>query len=146
MVAILLTRDHFSIIFTSSKKLQEAVSHLAYLLAVTMVLNSVQPVISGFTPLFLFFTAYFNLHHCAAYLNVLKVSPYLDFFCRCCRRGWMASISCLYKLGLLLSFWATTWIFSWLLCKIRRDGRTFTSHRFCLVELHFQQLAVRMIN
>ncbi|KAI6696347.1 hypothetical protein NL676_016466 [Syzygium grande] len=47
MVAILLTRDHFSIIFTSSKKLQEAVSHLAYLLAVTMVLNSVQPVISG---------------------------------------------------------------------------------------------------
>ncbi|KAK3447161.1 protein DETOXIFICATION 35 [Eucalyptus grandis] len=47
MAAILLTRDHFSIIFTSSKRLQEAVSHLAYLLAVTMVLNSVQPVISG---------------------------------------------------------------------------------------------------
>ncbi|KAK1266181.1 Protein TRANSPARENT TESTA 12 [Acorus gramineus] len=47
MAAILITRNYFAVIFTSSKDLQRAVSHIAYLLAVTMVLNSVQPVISG---------------------------------------------------------------------------------------------------
>ncbi|XP_043691399.1 protein DETOXIFICATION 35-like [Telopea speciosissima] len=47
MAAILVTKDYFAIIFTSSKELQLAVSRLAYLLGVTMVLNSIQPVISG---------------------------------------------------------------------------------------------------
>ncbi|KAL5718620.1 Protein DETOXIFICATION 34 [Ranunculus cassubicifolius] len=47
MILILVTKDDFSIIFTSSKDLQNAVSKLAPLLGVTMVLNSVQPVISG---------------------------------------------------------------------------------------------------
>lgn len=46
-VAIMTTRNHFAIIFTDSKEMQKAVAHLAYLLAITMVLNSVQPVISG---------------------------------------------------------------------------------------------------
>ncbi|XP_042479346.1 protein DETOXIFICATION 35-like [Macadamia integrifolia] len=47
MVLILITKDYFAVIFTSSKELQQAVSRLAYLLGVTMVLNSIQPVISG---------------------------------------------------------------------------------------------------
>uniref|UniRef100_A0A803LMB3 Protein DETOXIFICATION n=1 Tax=Chenopodium quinoa TaxID=63459 RepID=A0A803LMB3_CHEQI len=47
MVLILVTRDYFSIIYTDSKELQQAVSKLAWLLGVTMVLNSIQPVISG---------------------------------------------------------------------------------------------------
>ncbi|KAF1860824.1 hypothetical protein Lal_00000238 [Lupinus albus] len=47
MAVILITRDYFAIIFTSSKTVQDAVSKLGCLLAVTMVLNSVQPVISG---------------------------------------------------------------------------------------------------
>ncbi|CAN1264595.1 Protein DETOXIFICATION 35 [Linum perenne] len=47
MVAVLITKDYFSIIFTSSQDLQMAVSKLAFLLGITMVLNSVQPVISG---------------------------------------------------------------------------------------------------
>ncbi|VVA92651.1 unnamed protein product [Arabis nemorensis] len=47
MVAIIIGRDHFAIIFTNSEVLQHAVSKLAYLLGITMVLNSVQPVISG---------------------------------------------------------------------------------------------------
>ncbi|KAK9094762.1 hypothetical protein Scep_026231 [Stephania cephalantha] len=47
MAVILISRDHFAVIFTNSKDLQKAVAHLAYLLGVTMVLNSVQPVISG---------------------------------------------------------------------------------------------------
>ncbi|GFP91497.1 protein transparent testa 12 [Phtheirospermum japonicum] len=47
MVIIIATKDHFAIIFTNSDKMQKAVAELAYLLAVTMVLNSIQPVISG---------------------------------------------------------------------------------------------------
>ncbi|MBA0557598.1 hypothetical protein Gohar_010305 [Gossypium harknessii] len=47
MVLLVITRDHFAVIFTSSEEMQRAVAHLAYLLGVTMVLNSVQPVISG---------------------------------------------------------------------------------------------------
>ncbi|KAK1574950.1 hypothetical protein Q3G72_001282 [Acer saccharum] len=47
MAVILLTRNQFAVIFTNSKELQTAVAKLAYLLGITMVLNSVQPVISG---------------------------------------------------------------------------------------------------
>lgn len=51
MIVVLVTRNHLSIIFTDSKDMQRAVAHLSGLLGITMVLNSVQPVISG-TPLF----------------------------------------------------------------------------------------------
>ncbi|KNA12406.1 hypothetical protein SOVF_126240 [Spinacia oleracea] len=47
MALILVSRDYFAVIFTDSEELQQAVSKLAWLLGVTMVLNSVQPVISG---------------------------------------------------------------------------------------------------
>uniref|UniRef100_A0A5B7BZM1 Protein DETOXIFICATION n=1 Tax=Davidia involucrata TaxID=16924 RepID=A0A5B7BZM1_DAVIN len=47
MVLVIVARNYFPIIFTSSKELQRAASRLAYLLGFTMVLNSVQPVISG---------------------------------------------------------------------------------------------------
>ncbi|KAL2227057.1 protein DETOXIFICATION 35 [Sesamum indicum] len=47
MIIVLATRNHFSIIFTDSKDMQQAVAHLSGLLGITMVLNSVQPVISG---------------------------------------------------------------------------------------------------
>lgn len=44
---ILITKDHFAVIFTDSKDMQKAVSKLASLLGITMILNSVQPVLSG---------------------------------------------------------------------------------------------------
>ncbi|GAB2217358.1 hypothetical protein Drorol1_Dr00000533 [Drosera rotundifolia] len=47
MLVVMITKNHFAVIFTESKEMQAAVSHLAYLLGITMVLNSVQPVISG---------------------------------------------------------------------------------------------------
>ena len=47
MVVVLLARDYIAFIFTSNKEMQEAVSNLAFLLGVTMLLNSVQPVVSG---------------------------------------------------------------------------------------------------
>lgn len=55
MVVILLSKDHFAVIFTSSKDVQRAVSKLAFLLSVTMVFNSVQPVISGLANMCNFF-------------------------------------------------------------------------------------------
>ena len=47
MIIILIARDKLAIIYTSDDELQQAVSRLAYLLGVTMLLNSVQQVISG---------------------------------------------------------------------------------------------------
>ncbi|XP_022147464.1 protein DETOXIFICATION 34-like [Momordica charantia] len=44
---VVATKDYFSLIFTDSERMQQAVSHLAFLLGATMLLNSVQPVISG---------------------------------------------------------------------------------------------------
>nr|GMC94476.1 protein DETOXIFICATION 35-like [Ipomoea batatas] len=50
-VIVLATRNHMAIIFTDSKEMQQAVAKLAGLLGITMVLNSVQPVISGINTL-----------------------------------------------------------------------------------------------
>ncbi|XP_014511104.1 protein DETOXIFICATION 35 [Vigna radiata var. radiata] len=47
MAVILATKDYYAVIFTNSPVLQKAVSKLGFFLAITMVLNSVQPVISG---------------------------------------------------------------------------------------------------
>lgn len=47
MGVLMATKNSFAVIFTDTKEMQEAVGKLAYLLGITMVLNSVQPVISG---------------------------------------------------------------------------------------------------
>ncbi|VFQ66760.1 unnamed protein product [Cuscuta campestris] len=47
MTIVIAARDHFAVFFTDSLRMQKAVSNLAYLLGATMLLNSVQPVISG---------------------------------------------------------------------------------------------------
>lgn len=47
MAVVMATKNHFAVIFTDTKEMQQAVGKLAYLLGITMVLNSVQPVISG---------------------------------------------------------------------------------------------------
>lgn len=57
MAIVIVAKDHFAVFFTDSVKMQKAVSNLAYLLAATMLLNSVQPVISG--TLFFFFFFFF---------------------------------------------------------------------------------------
>lgn len=50
MCIILMTKNYFAVVFTDSKEMRKAVSRLAYLLGITLVLNSVQPVISGMIP------------------------------------------------------------------------------------------------
>ncbi|KAM5575532.1 protein DETOXIFICATION 27 [Rosa sericea] len=46
-VLIIALHDKFAYIFTSSTTVLQAVDHLSYLLAVTILLNGVQPVLSG---------------------------------------------------------------------------------------------------
>ncbi|KAH9324803.1 hypothetical protein KI387_004981, partial [Taxus chinensis] len=47
MGIILATKDVFAVLFTDSKVVMKTVANMAMLLGVTMVLNSVQPVLSG---------------------------------------------------------------------------------------------------
>ncbi|XP_022887086.1 protein DETOXIFICATION 35-like [Olea europaea var. sylvestris] len=47
MIIVLASRNHFAIIFTHSEPMQRAVARLSVFLGVTMLLNGVQPVISG---------------------------------------------------------------------------------------------------
>ncbi|GLJ41651.1 hypothetical protein SUGI_0862020 [Cryptomeria japonica] len=47
MGIILATKNEFAVLFINSKVVMETVSNMAMLLGVTMVLNSVQPVLSG---------------------------------------------------------------------------------------------------
>lgn len=47
MALILITRDNFPYLFTSSSDVAKEVSKLATLLGITMLLNSLQPVLSG---------------------------------------------------------------------------------------------------
>ncbi|KAL6533214.1 Protein DETOXIFICATION 35 [Orobanche minor] len=47
MIIVLATRNHFSIIFSDSEDMRRAVAQLSGFLGITMLLNSIQPVISG---------------------------------------------------------------------------------------------------
>ncbi|PIN26440.1 putative membrane protein, predicted efflux pump [Handroanthus impetiginosus] len=47
MIVVVATRNYFAIIFTDSENMRRAVAHLSGLLGITMLLNSIQPVISG---------------------------------------------------------------------------------------------------
>ena len=46
-VLIMIFHDEFALMFTSSSDVLETVNKLSFLLAVTILLNSVQPVLSG---------------------------------------------------------------------------------------------------
>ncbi|CAK7337341.1 unnamed protein product [Dovyalis caffra] len=47
MAVVLIAKDYFAYLYTSSEVMRVAASKLAFILGITMVLNSVQPVISG---------------------------------------------------------------------------------------------------
>lgn len=52
MVVVLATRDYFPHLFTNSEAVAKEATRLAILLALTVVLNSVQPVLSGYCKIF----------------------------------------------------------------------------------------------
>ncbi|PIN05160.1 putative membrane protein, predicted efflux pump [Handroanthus impetiginosus] len=47
MIVVVATRNYFAMVFTNSENMRHAVAHLSGLLGITMLLNSIQPVISG---------------------------------------------------------------------------------------------------
>lgn len=47
LAVVLATRDYFPYLFTNSEAVAEETTHLALLLGVTVLLNSLQPVLSG---------------------------------------------------------------------------------------------------
>jgi MATE family multidrug resistance protein len=53
---VMCLRDRISYLFTSGEAVANAVSDLCPLLAVTLILNGIQPVLTGNFLLFLFFT------------------------------------------------------------------------------------------
>ncbi|XP_073286147.1 protein DETOXIFICATION 35-like [Primulina huaijiensis] len=112
MIIILLTRNHFSIIFTNSKDMKRAVAHPEGNLAITMVLNSVQPVISGvavgggWQPL----VAYINL--ACYYIFGLPLGYVLGYMTNMGVKGlWVGMIAgtALQTLLLLLVLYTTNW-------------------------------------
>ncbi|KAL0464823.1 UNVERIFIED_CONTAM: protein DETOXIFICATION 34 [Sesamum latifolium] len=112
MVAIMATKDHFAALFTSSEQMQKAVSNLAYLLAITMVLNSVQPVISGVAVGggWQGLVAYINLT--CYYIIGLPVGFLLGYKTRLGVQGiWMGMIfgTFLQTVILLIIVWKTNW-------------------------------------
>ncbi|WOL11046.1 hypothetical protein Cni_G19807 [Canna indica] len=83
MAIILATRNSFIIIFTSDKNMQQAVARIAYLLSITMVLNSIQPVISGATMCCI----------CEVYLKTEKLKmPINENEQKCCVSLWTKNV------------------------------------------------------
>ncbi|KAL0284514.1 UNVERIFIED_CONTAM: protein DETOXIFICATION 34 [Sesamum calycinum] len=112
MVATMATKDHFAALFTSSEQMQKAVSNLAYLLAITMVLNSVQPVISGVAVGggWQGLVAYINLT--CYYIIGLPVGFFLGYKTRLGVQGiWIGMIfgTFLQTVILLIIVWKTNW-------------------------------------
>ncbi|XP_039135484.1 protein DETOXIFICATION 34-like isoform X3 [Dioscorea cayenensis subsp. rotundata] len=112
MVIILAARDYFAVIFTSDKELQRAVAHIAYLLAVTMVLNSIQPVISGVAigGGWQALVAYINLG--CYYIFGLPLGFVLGYWVKWGVEGIWAGMLCgtaLQTLILLYIVWRTNW-------------------------------------
>ncbi|XP_072964747.1 protein DETOXIFICATION 35-like [Typha angustifolia] len=112
MAIILVSRNHFAVIFTGDKELQRAVAKIAYLLAVTMVLNSVQPVISGVAVGggWQGLVAYINLG--CYYIFGLPLGFFLGFFFKLGVQGIWAGMLCgtaLQTLILLYIVWKTNW-------------------------------------
>ncbi|KAF8413200.1 hypothetical protein HHK36_001176 [Tetracentron sinense] len=112
MALVLITKDSFAVIFTSSKELQRAVSKLAYLLGLTVLLNSVQPVISGVAVGggWQALVAYINL--ACYYIFGLPIGFLLGYKLKFGVEGIWVGMICgtgLQTLILLLIIWKTNW-------------------------------------
>ncbi|KAK4476598.1 hypothetical protein RD792_015756 [Penstemon davidsonii] len=112
MLLIIATKNHFAIIFTNSERMQKAVADLAYLLALTMFLNSIQPVISGVAVGggWQGLVAYINL--VCYYIIGLPIGFLLGYKTKLGVQGiWMGMIlgTFLQTLILLIIVWKTNW-------------------------------------
>ncbi|KAM0931628.1 hypothetical protein ACQ4PT_000232 [Festuca glaucescens] len=112
MAVILAYRNSFAVLFTADRGMQAAVGKVAYLLAVTMVLNSVQPVISGVAigGGWQALVAYINLG--CYYVLGLPLGFCLGYLLRLGPQGIWAGMLCgtaLQTAILLVVIWKTDW-------------------------------------
>ncbi|KAK7270469.1 hypothetical protein RIF29_23637 [Crotalaria pallida] len=112
MIIIFLSKDNLAIIFTSSKDMQLAVTDLAYLLGLTMVINSAAQVMSGFAIGigWQVMVAYINL--ACYYIVGLPLGILLGFTANLGVKGLWGGTMCgciLQILCLLLAIWKTNW-------------------------------------
>uniref|UniRef100_A0A0A9AZS8 Protein DETOXIFICATION n=1 Tax=Arundo donax TaxID=35708 RepID=A0A0A9AZS8_ARUDO len=112
MAVILAYRNSFAVLFTADRDMQAAVGKVAYLLAVTMVLNSVQPVISGVAigGGWQALVAYINLG--CYYVFGLPLGFCLGYLLHLGPQGIWAGMLCgtaLQTLILLVVIWKTDW-------------------------------------
>ncbi|XP_047080193.1 protein DETOXIFICATION 35-like [Lolium rigidum] len=112
MAVILAYRNSFAVLFTADRDMQAAVGKVAYLLAVTMVLNSVQPVISGVAigGGWQALVAYINLG--CYYVFGLPLGFCLGYLLRLGPQGIWAGMLCgtaLQTAILLVVIWKTDW-------------------------------------
>ena len=106
-VIIMLFHNQIAWIFSSSEAVLAAVNKLTVLLALTVFLNSVQPVLSGMLQ---FIYSYSSINF--RYIQNQRYCDDLSLVSRC--RGWigLAIIRCIYKLRMLLLHWNSTWNFN----------------------------------
>lgn len=109
--------------------MRKAVAKLAYLLGITMILNSVQPVISGIQRC-IHQNLILIINSSMVFKSFLKLWD-LEFEklgnirCRCCCGRRVASFGSLYKLVLLLLSWTPSWFSSWIQNKFTCTGTAF---------------------
>ena len=105
---VLIFRVGLSKLFTSDSEVIEDVSSLTPLLAISVFLNGIQPILSG------------NKVISIRIIFGLSRPPILTFVYlpmenfRSCNWKWVASDSGLCKLGFLLCHWSHSWLCSWL--------------------------------
>lgn len=106
---IVALHDKFAYIFTSSPIILRAVNKLAVLLAFTILLNSVQPILSGTYAYINPSTSYtyIRLHNIILLIMLHKIYRSGGWF-------WLASDCGLCEHWVLLSHWSSCWNFSWI--------------------------------
>ncbi|XP_027923729.1 protein DETOXIFICATION 34-like isoform X2 [Vigna unguiculata] len=112
MTVIFLTKEHFATIFTNNEDIILAVIDLAYLLGITMVLNSISQVISGVAigSGWQVMVAYINM--ACYYIVGLPIGIFLGFKQHLGVKGVWGGTMCgniLQILVLLLITWKTNW-------------------------------------
>ncbi|KAK7380356.1 hypothetical protein VNO78_32864 [Psophocarpus tetragonolobus] len=112
MTVIFLSKEEFAKIFTNSEDMIRAVADLAYLLGVTMVLNSASQVMSGVAigSGWQVMVGYINL--ACYYIVGLPIGIFLGFKLQLGVKGLFGGTMCgiiLQILVLLLSIWKTNW-------------------------------------
>lgn len=106
MAVVLATRDYFPYLFTSSAAVAKETTKLASLLAVTVLLNSLQPVLSGLPPK----KKQNSLTLLVTFIPTTIVYPLMFLFLpvRCCCWSWLASYCGIHQHCMLLHCWITS--------------------------------------